>query len=158
MTDPTPTDRSLALTVASQEKPVHTTNYYDTFIEIAEDCPTAAAEVPPRREGKPPTVANLHFDLVADAPYARTSDDVIFTTHAVRAGITDADLAAARDQFFSKGQACLRASPLAKRYGWGIHHDAKGRIALVPAGSEEYDRLAADPAITHLKAMRSKRA
>ncbi len=135
-----------------------TTNYYNTFIEIAEDSPISAAEVPPHREGKPPTVANLHFDLVTDAPYQHTSDDVIFATHATRKGITDADLAVARKQFFSKGQACLRASPLAKRYGWGIHHDAEGRIALVPAGSEEYARLAADPAITHVKAVRSKRA
>ena len=137
---------------------MHTTNYANTFIEIADDSPTGTAEIPPRREGKPATIANLHFDLVADAPYQHTSDDVIFATHATRKGITDADLAVARKQFFSKGQACLRASPLAKRYGWGIHHDAEGRIALVPAGSEEYDRLAADTDIAHVKAMRSKRA
>lgn len=137
---------------------MHTTNYRNTFIEIAEDSPTGAAEIPPQREGKPPTIANLHFELVADAPYRHTSDDVIFATHATRKDIPDADRAAARDQFFSKGQACLRTSPLAKRYGWGIHHDAEGRVALVPAGSEEYDRLANDPDIAHVKAMRSKRA
>lgn len=134
-----------------------TTNYYNTFIEVAEDCPTGAAEIPPLREGKPPTVARLQFDLVAEAPYQHTSDDLIFATHATRNGIADADLAAARETFFSKGKACLRASPLAKRYGWGIHHDADGRVALVPAGSDEYDRLAADPDIAHVKAMRSKR-
>jgi hypothetical protein len=137
---------------------MHTTNYRNTFIEIADDCPTGAAEIPPHREGKPATIARLHFDLVTDAPYRHTSDDVIFTTHATRAGIPDDDLAAARERFFSKGQACLRASPLAKRYGWGIHHDAEGRVALVPAGSQEYERLAADPHVTHLKAMRSRRA
>ena len=137
---------------------MHTTNYHNTFIEIAEDCPTGTAEVPPRTEGKPPTVANVQFDLVADAPYSRTSDDLLFTAHATRKGIPDADLAAAREQFFSKGQACLRASPLAKRYGWGIHHDAEGRVALVPAGSEEYAGLAADPHLAHVKAMRSRRA
>lgn len=137
---------------------MHTTNYTDTFIEMADDCPAATAEVPPHRDGKPATIARLHFDLIAETPYRHTSDDVIFTTHAIRAGIPDADLDAARAQFFAKGQACLRASPLAKRYGWGIHHDAEGRVALVPAGADEYDRLAADPAVTHLKAMRSKRA
>jgi hypothetical protein len=137
---------------------MHTTNYQDTFIEIAEDSPTGAAEIPPLHESKPPTVARLHFDLVAEAPYRHTSDDVIFTTHASRKGIPEEELAAAREQFFSKGQACLRASPLAKRYGWGIHHDAEGRVALVPAGSEEYERLAADPEVQHVKAMRSKRA
>ena len=52
----------------------------------------------------------------------------------------------------------LRSSPLGKRYGWGIHHDADGRIALVPLGSDEYRALAADPHVTQLTAMRSARA
>ncbi|WP_298711512.1 DUF6157 family protein [Micrococcus sp. 2A] len=40
-----------------------------------------------------------------------------------------------REAFFAKSQACLRASPLGKRHGWGLHHDAEGRVALVPLGS-----------------------
>jgi hypothetical protein len=37
-----------------------TTNYYDTFIEVADDCPIAAAEVPPLKKDTP-SVANLQF-------------------------------------------------------------------------------------------------
>ena len=134
-----------------------TTNYFDTFIEIAEDCPVAAAEAPPERAGTR-TVANIQFDLISAHPYRHTSDDVIFHAHAERNGIGDDDRIAARERFFSKGQPCLRASPLAKRYGWGIHSDAEGRVALIAAGSEAYEGLISDPGVTRVKAMRSKRA
>lgn len=133
-----------------------TTNYVDTLIEIAEDCPAGSAVIPPERSS--PTIARRQFELLAEDPYRHTSDDVIFTVHADRAGIPEADRPAARERFFAKGQPCLRTSPLARRYGWGIHHDAEGRVALVPAGSPEYERLAADPGVTRLRAMRSRRA
>lgn len=136
---------------------MHTTNYISTFIEVAEDCPAPVAEVPPSR-GKAKSVANLQFDLISKAPYRYTSDDVIFQVHAIRNDIAEADLDPARGRLFSKGQACLRLSPLAKRYGWGIHNDTWGRVALIPVGSDEYQRLAANPETRHLKAMRSRRA
>ena len=62
--------------------------------------------------------------------------------------------AAAWAAFLAKPQACRRSSPLAKRYGWGIVHDAAARVALVPLGSPEYQQLAADPQLNHLRAMR----
>jgi hypothetical protein len=78
--------------------------------------------------------------------------------HATRRNIDAADRAEAREAFFAKDQACLRSSPLGKRYGWGIHHDSDGRVALVPLGSPECDALAGDPAVEQRRAMRSKRA
>lgn len=133
----------------------HTTNYRSTFIEVAEDCPVDRAEEPPVADK--PSIAALHYRLIAEEPYGRTSDDVLFTTHALRQGI-DPDDAEARAAFFSKGQPCLRSSPLGKRYGWGIDHDAEGRVALVPREADEYELRAADPAIAHTRAMRSRRA
>lgn len=56
-----------------------------------------------------------------------------------------------------EGQPCLRSSPLAKRYGWGFHYDAEGRVALVPVGSPEYEAFVTDDSLTVVKAMRSKR-
>lgn len=132
----------------------HTTNYTNTFIEVSEDCPAAHGVEPPIAEHL--SIAALHFRLIGEEAYARTSDDVLFETHALRKGI-DPDDVAAREEFFSKGQACLRTSPLGKRYGWGTHHDEHGRVAMFPRGSEEYDALAADPTIVHVRAMRSSR-
>ena len=58
----------------------------------------------------------------------------------------------------SKGHPHLRVSALAKRYGWGIHNNAEGKIALIAVDSPEYKRLMKDPRTTKIKAFRSKRA
>ena len=80
-----------------------------------------------------------------------------FAVHAIRAEIPDEDRDAERERFFAKGQACLRTSPLAKRYGWGIHHDADERVALIAAGTLLYDELAQRSGVTQKPAMRSSR-
>ena len=135
---------------------MHTTNYQNTFIEIADDCPLQSAEVPPQK-GEEKTIANLHFEMIVENPYAYTSDDVIFGTFARRNKI-EANLEHERSLFFAKGQACLRASPLGKRYGWGVHHNAEGKVAIYAAGTPEYQALAQDETLKHVKAMRSKKA
>jgi hypothetical protein len=132
-------------------------NYFDTFIEIAEDCPASAAATPePKSEKK--TIPVLQYEMIANNPYKYTQEDVLFETYADYNEIPAADRPAERQKFFSKGQACLRASSLGKRYGWGIHSNAEGKVALYPMGSKEYQELATDTKIKHLKAMRSKRA
>lgn len=133
------------------------TNYSGTLIQVADDCPVDEAEQPPVR-GNVPTVAAMHYALISEHPYEFTSDDVVFEVHATRKSIPAEKQSEAREAFFAAGQACLRSSPLGKRYAWGIHHDADSRVALVPLGSDDYEALATDPAVKQLKAMRSKRA
>ncbi len=133
-----------------------TTNYINTFIEVADDCPVTAAEVPGTR-GAEKTAANIQFETLIDHPYQFTSDDVLFKVYAQKNKINGGALAAEREKFFSKGQPCFRASPLTKRYGWGVHADEKGRIALYAVESAEYKKLAKDKRLEHVKAMRSKR-
>jgi hypothetical protein len=135
---------------------MHTTNYFNTFISVAEDCPVTSAGVPPIK-GEAKSVANQHFEMIAENPYKYTSDEVIFGIFAQKNGFTS-NLEQERAQFFSKGQACLRASPLGKRYGWGLHFDAEGRVAAYPLGSEEYERFLDDVKLKKTKAMRSKKA
>jgi len=130
-------------------------NYVDTFIEVAPDSRAVAAVVPPERAT--PSVAQRQFEMISAAPYTLTSEDVIFTVHAERAGIPESVRAQARAAYFAVGRACLRSSPLAKTYGWGIHADAEARLALVPLGSAEYERLATADDVVHLRAMRSSR-
>ena len=134
----------------------HTTNYTSTLIVIADDSSATVGTRPPEKEGNP-SIAFRTWQSIAEHPYERTSDDVIFGVWADRQGIAEEDRAAAREQFFSRGQACLRASDLGKRYGWGIHHDADGRIALVGMDSDRYRDLLSDPDVQVVKAMRSKR-
>jgi hypothetical protein len=137
---------------------MHTTNCVDTFITTAPDSTATAGKAPPApAPGKPPTVARLAFDFVHNRPYAATSDDVIFGVFAIRSAIPQDSQAAARAAFFAKPQACLRASDLAKRYGWGIHYDDKGRVALVGVETDAYAKLAKGTSVTVKAAMRSKR-
>jgi hypothetical protein len=139
-----------------RENRIMTTNYIDTFIAVAPDCRAVAGEAPPATAK--PTVATLQFELIAEHPYELTSDDVVFAVHATRHEIPDAELDAERERFFARGQPCLRASPLGKRYGWGTHHDEAGRVALYALGTADYERLQNDPALTQKAAMRSSRA
>jgi len=128
---------------------MHSTNYYDTFIEIAEDCNLDAASIPPSKER--PTIAQLQYEMLIKNPYGFTSDDVLYKVVGERKNVS-------RDEFFSKGQPCFRASPLTKQYGWGVHCDSAGKIAIYPVESDEYRALANDPSLAHKKAMRSKRS
>ncbi|GIP32019.1 DUF6157 family protein [Paenibacillus sp. J2TS4] len=131
-------------------------NYYDTFIETAEDCPVTAAEVP-KTKGDSKTIPVLQYELIANHPYKYTQEDVLFEVFAQRNNIPAEQKQAAREKFFSKGQPCLRTSSLGKRYGWGIHNDAQGKVALYACESEEYKKLVNDKSIKHFKAMRSSR-
>lgn len=135
----------------------HTTNYLNTFIEIAEDCPVSTGEVPPTK-GDQKSVANMQYEQVAKSPYKFTSDDVLFQVFADKNALTKSEQAKARAAFFSKGQPCFRASPLTKRYGFGVHSDSKGRIALYGAETAEYAKFVKDKSVDKVKAMRSKRA
>lgn len=138
-------------------KKQHTTNYFNTLIEVAEDAACLVATTPPPKPGGKQTVASLQYEMIASAPYTYTSDDVIFSVYATRADLTPEEQPAARKAFFSKGQPCLRASPLTKRYGFGIHCDSEGRLALIDVQSETYQKLLADPSVKKVKAMRNTR-
>ena len=134
----------------------HTTNYYNTFIALAEDSPISAAEMPPEKEGKK-TVARYQFNMLYDHPYQYTSDDVFFTVHALRKEIPENEWKEQRQEFFSRGQPCFRSSPLTKRYGWGIHSNAQGRVAMYAMESSEYKAFLNDDSVKKVKAMGTKR-
>lgn len=135
---------------------VHTTNYQSTFIEVAEDCPVINGEIPPLK-GENKTIANIEFEMISKNPYKYSSDDILFQVFADKNDLTKSDYKNAREAFFSKGQACLRASPLTKRYGWGIHNDEDGKIALYGMETPEYNKYSKDKNLKVVKAMRSSR-
>lgn len=137
--------------------------YTDTFIAVAEDCRAATGQAPPQRGGTP-TVAGIQHAMLTTAPGRWTQEDVLLAcAPAVRGRWPGGDLDAQelqrlRDEHFASPRACLRASPLPKTYGWGLHYDGQGRITLHAVGSPDYERLRRDPSLTQLRAMRSTRA
>ena len=134
--------------------------YYDTFISVAPDFDGASAKVPAPR-GSAKTIAQLQYEMLIDAPFEHTQEDVLFLVWLERQGmddLADDEVAALRAEYFAKGQACLRASPLTKRHGWGVVFDADGRAALCAVESDEYERHRQNSSLKQLAAMRSKRA
>jgi Family of unknown function (DUF6157) len=135
-------------------------NYVNTFIQVAADSKAKDGSAPKSR-GEAKTIAELEYELISARPYEHTQEDVQFHVHVERTGVrkvapkpNEAEL---REAFFSKPMACMRTSALAKTYGWGLHFNKKGRVALVPVGTPEYEALLNDQTIAHTRAMSTKR-
>jgi len=133
--------------------------YTNTFIAVAEDCGAATGEVPMERAAGP-TVASTQYAMLAAAPGQWTQEDVLLASSPQVRGrdIDEAELPGLGQEYFSQPRACLRASPLPKSLGWGLHYDANGRITLHAVDSPEYAQLSSDASLTQLQAMRSSRA
>lgn len=131
-----------------------TTNYTETFITASADS-TATAGTTPTKAG---TVAQIQHALLLAQPYHFTSDDLLFEVHAIRNHIAQKDREQARAAFFAKSQACLRASPLVKQFGWGIHHDAKAKIAAYGVETDAYRSFCGSKELKTVAGMRSRRA
>lgn len=135
------------------------TNYYSTFISVAEDCPVNAASEPPASKGKM-TAAQIHLRMARDEAGSHTQEQILFRTYLNAKALNSSEHVEGGETwkvFFSKGQPCLRTSALGKRYGWGLHFDEVGRVTAVPMESSMYVCLANDPDLRQLKAMRSRR-
>jgi hypothetical protein len=55
---------------------VHTTNYFNTFISVSEDCLAETGTVPPVKDKK--TIARIQYELLINSPYVYSSDDIIY--------------------------------------------------------------------------------
>lgn len=135
-------------------------NYYNTFIQIAPDSTATCGTPPPARDGAK-SIPAIEYELLSAKPYTYTQEELLFAVHLQREEIPPAEAKAKRkqlwSQFFSKSRACLRASSLPKKYGWGFHFDTKGRISLVAVDSPDYKSFSNARNLTVIPAMRSKR-
>lgn len=135
-------------------------NPVNQFIEIAPDCPTKAAIIPEDKGGKK-SIAAIEYQLLSRNPYGYTLEELKFATYVQHKQLPPAELKAHRkqlwDEYFAKPCACMRASPLTKKYGWGAHYDERGKIAIYAVESREYRRFVKDKNIKKYAAMRSKR-
>lgn len=95
--------------------------------------------------------------MLYENSYKYTSDEVLFQVFAIRNEFTEGELEEQKEHYFSKGQPCFRASPLTKQYGWGVHSDNEGKIAIFGVKTDEYSQFIADDKLKKVKAMRSKK-
>lgn len=125
------------------------------LIHPAPDCPAPKA-TPPEPGARTRSRALIEFSLLTGAPYALDHAAFTHLAHqemAAERGKDALDFAA----FHQKGQPCMRASPLTKRLGWGAHYNPDGKLALLDPGSQDFQRLAADPSLAQKPALRNKR-
>lgn len=138
-------------------------SYINTFIRVAADCPVETGIIPVT--SKPQLPAHIiQYELLAEEPYRYTNEELLYEVHVRHKQIPEEERISRRAEIwaelFSRKHPCLRASMLPKRYGWGVHFDAEGRIAIYAMESPEYDRYTSgeDSGLTLLNAMRSKRS
>ncbi|MDQ1911011.1 DUF6157 family protein [Paenibacillus sp. GD4] len=116
-------------------------NYYDTFITVAADCPAEFGMIPPARKSGL-TIPGIEYALAADRPYRYTQEELLYQVYVRHKQIAESELslrdAALREEFYGKPKPCMRASMLPKKYGWGIHFNREGKLALIPMESPEY--------------------
>lgn len=135
---------------------MNTISYQNTFIIVSEDSPVEHAVVPLPRNEKP-TIASIEYDLIHQNPYEYTQEEVQFLTYLVKNPMESTMLEETRERFLAKPKPCFRASPLVKKFGWGIHYNDEGKISIYDVDSENYQQFLHLEEITILKGMRSKR-
>ncbi|KWX71357.1 DUF6157 family protein [Paenibacillus jilunlii] len=137
-------------------------SYTDTFIRVAVDCPAETGVVPVSVRPHPP-VHVIQYELLSGAPYAYTHEELLYEVHVRHKEISEQERAERRKEIwttlFSKSHPCLRASMLPKKYGWGIHYNAEGKIAIYGKESPEYDHYTSGSAdgVKLLNAMRNRK-
>jgi Family of unknown function (DUF6157) len=135
----------------------------NTFIKVAPDSTATKALIPEAR-GEHKTIQVIQYELLSSQPYSFTLNELIFEVFVRRNQISSFDLELHKTtiwtELFSKAHPCMRASMLPKKYGWGVHYDAAGKIGLHRVESVSYQRLSAfgDGVKKVEFAMRSKRA
>ncbi|HEX7064042.1 MAG TPA: DUF6157 family protein [Bacillales bacterium] len=132
-------------------------NYYNTLILISDDSPVQESKIP--ISGRPrKTIAEIEYELLSEKPGRYTQDELQFETHMKHKEIPENIRSEERTRFQGKSRACMRASALPKRFGWGIYFDADGKAELVPVESDQYQELLIREDIKKVKAMKSKRS
>ncbi|WP_433943131.1 DUF6157 family protein [Paenibacillus sp. SN-8-1] len=138
-------------------------SYRNTFIVISTDCPVTTSTVPVSSRAKK-TVYEIEFDLLSNNPYRYTEAELIYEIHIRHKELEEAYVLAHADEIwedlFRKPHPCLRASQLPKKFGWGIHYNEEGRIAIYGMDTDEYGRFT-EPGKgkpTLVPAMRSRRS
>lgn len=138
-------------------------HWTNMFVRVADDCPAETGVIPTQRRAEKPAHL-IQYELLSENPYHYTFEEQLFEVYIRHKGLlgtlSEAELAATREELLSKNHPCMRASMLPKKYGWGVHYNEEGKIALYGMETGEYRTLleAGEAAKLELQAaMRSSR-
>ncbi|GGG10544.1 hypothetical protein GCM10010912_63680 [Paenibacillus albidus] len=137
-------------------------SYTNTFVRVAEDCPAETGTPPMSCRTLPPAHV-IAYELLSTHPYQYNHEELLYEVHVRHKQIPLDERVNRRDEIwnelFAKKHPCLRASLLPKKFGWGVHYNENGRIALFAKESPEYGRFVSGETegVKLLNAMRNKR-
>ena len=130
--------------------------YYNTSIPISEESKIQKGTIPTLKKDEK-SIAYFLYETIFNHPYQYTSNEVLFNAYILKNEIEEADIKKHKIQFFSKKQLDLRGSSLVITYGWGIHFNPQGKIALIGVDADLYAQLLNDTSIQKIKALKTKR-
>ena len=116
----------------------------EVLILIATKCSMKRGTKPVSNREQP-TIAMHQYDVLTEMPYQLTYKQLKEEVHRTRRGkeFTDEQLET----------YMMKRSELCKIYGWGVHEDKNGKLALVGCETKEYRRLLRKPGVQRVKAL-----
>jgi hypothetical protein len=102
----------------------------EELIEVAEDCEAERAMEPPDG-GLNKTIQRIAYEVLIENPYTYSEMELFHEVHVVRRNRSDLKLESYN----------IKRHPLVQRFGWGIHRNKEGKLALVAVDSKKYREL-----------------
>ena len=115
----------------------------EILITVADKCPANHGMEPTTNRAEK-TITMHQYDVLTEMPYQLTYKQLKEEVHRTRRGkeFTDEQLET----------YMMKRSELCKIYGWGVHEDKNGTLALVGCETKEYRRLVRKPGVERKKA------
>ena len=111
---------------------------------VSEDCPVKKGTPPVSR--KADAIAIIYYEELITNPYKYTYDELKHQVHIVRRGKKNGEL--------KLENYLIRRNQLVRDWGWGIHIDRNGKLALVGSETSKYKQLVNDPTVEKKRAYR----
>ena len=122
-------------------------NRRNVLIQVAEDCPENKG-TKPLSERMHDTIACIQFDELSKNPYKYNEEEFQKQVHHIRRGKTELNIT----------KYDIRRSELSKKWGWGIHINEGGKLALVGCEIEKYKELSNNSLVQKFGAYKAHKA
>ncbi len=129
----------------------HILNLKNTFIQISETCPFRFG-LPHKLRLNINSIAHYQYQMLFENPYAFNAEELLFSAYAIHHNIDPVLWKFEQYKYVVKEQPNLRSSPLCQTYGWGLHCDEHGGIALCGAETDLYTEFCNNQDLKQYKA------
>lgn len=116
----------------------------EELILVAEDTQAIKAQEPPNSR-IPKTIVRIAYEVLSEEDYKYSEAEYHYEVHVKRREKEDLKI----------HNYNIKRSPLLQKYGWGIHRNTEGKLALVAMESERYSEL--KKTIKNTKSFRRKK-